>query len=158
MRVRPLAILALVGSPGCVQSPTVPKVGTQEVTLQIRTSATALAAGETDTITVTVTNQTAEELRIIFETTCQVRVYVRTQSARIVVPPNGVHDCVRVASQMVIPGEGSVDRQVLWKGTEAFEPPGSPTRLPAGEYFVTAELVVGSFRATAGGVKVTLLP
>ena len=126
--------------------------------MQIRSSATAISAGQTDTITVTVTNHLTEPLRLVFETSCQILVYVRTQTARVVVPPSGTHDCVNVASQLVIPSEGSISREFLWRGMSAFEPPGSSTRLPAGDYVVTAEMIVGTFRASAGGVKVTLLP
>jgi hypothetical protein len=158
MSLRPLTILAIVGVTGCVQSPTVPKIASQDITMRIRSSAASIALGQTDTITVTVTNHLTEPLRLVFETSCQILAYVRTQSARVVVPPSGTHDCVKVPSQLSIPSEGSVTREFLWKGMGAFEPPGSATPLPAGDYFVTAEMTVGSFRASAGGVKVTLLP
>jgi len=157
MILRPLIPIAFLAT-ACVQDPTIPKLGDRAIELRVRVSTQQLAAGQSDTISINAINHLPDQVRILFNSTCQILVYIRTKTGDAVVPEGGDYDCIPVPSQLVIPGNGTVTQKFIWKGGTAFDPPGSPTRLPAGDYFVTATMDADGFSVLGFAVKVTLLP
>jgi hypothetical protein len=160
MSIRPLLAALLLSPAACVQEATVPKLGGTEIEMKIRQSTAQLAAGGTDTITVTVINHLQQQVRILFavDTPCQILVFVKDFTARTVVPERGQFTCVPVASQMVIAADSSVDRVFFWKGNTMFDPPGSTTRLAPGDYALSATLNANGFSVPAFAIRVTVLP
>jgi hypothetical protein len=154
------SVIASVLLAACVQGPTVPKLGGGAIELKVRASLASLGPGESDSIVVTATNSLTEIARIRFrvDVPCQILVYIRDQSGRTVLPAGGQHSCVPVPSLLTIPANGSVDRVFIWKGGSAFEPPGSPTRLPPGDYFVSASMDADGFSVPGFAITVTLRP
>ncbi len=157
MARRPFVPALIIVSAACVQQSTVPKAPEQTFGLQIRVSSSQLAPGATDTITVSAMNPTADQVRILFPTSCQIEVFIRNTTSQTVVPPGGRYDCVPIPSQMVLPSNGTVEQIFVWKGGSAFYPPGSAQRLPAGDYFISATMVAQGVNSVAFAVKVSLL-
>jgi hypothetical protein len=157
MIFRPFIPLALLAT-ACVQDPTIPKLGNRTIELRVQVSTQQLAQGQADTISIVAVNHLPDQVRILFNSTCQILVYVRTKAGEAVIPESGEYECIPVASQMVIAGNGTVTKTFIWKGGTAFDPPGSPTRLPPGDYFVSANMDADGFSVPAFAVKVTLLP
>jgi hypothetical protein len=154
---RPLIPLVLLTT-ACVQDPTIPKLGDRAIELRVQVSTQQLAVGQADTISINAINHLADQARILFNTTCQILVYIRTKTGAAVLPAGGDYECIPVPSQLVIPGNGMVTQKFIWKGGTAFDPPGSPTRLPAGDYFVSAIMNADGFSVPGFAVKITLLP
>ena len=150
-----LVALAVVA---CVEEPSIPKLGDQGIEVTVAPSAFLLHAGEIDTITVTITNHVAEQVRLIFPTTCAVRPYIRDEGGRIKVPEDGVHsDCPPIQSQLLIPAGGAVTQEFYWTGGSQFDAlPASP-RLPAGRYYVSANLDAEGFSTVGFAVLITLV-
>jgi hypothetical protein len=153
---RPCALGLLAATLGCVQEPSVPRIGEQPIELTISLSAPQVRRGEADTITVTVANHFEQTIQLLFPSTCQIRVYIRDATGRVVVPEGGSYACVPVPSRMDLPASGSVTRQFVWRGGSQFVPPGSSATLPAGQYYVTADMVAFDYRTSAFALRVTL--
>jgi len=157
MTTRPFIPLALLVTMACVQEATIPKIGEQVIELTIAVSHGELAPGQVDTITVSATNHLEQNVRLVFPTTCQILVYIRNRTSRLVVPEGGSYDCIPVPSQIVFPAMGTVNRQFIWQGGSDFVPPGTAARLPAGDYFVTATMNAQGYSTSAFAVRITLL-
>lgn len=158
-RARTLLVPALVAlaAAACVEEPSIPKLGDQGIELTVTPSAFLLHAGEIDTITVTITNHVAEQVRLIFPTTCPVRPYIRDDAGRTRVPADGIHNCPPIQSQLLIPAGGTVTRVFYWTGGTQFDAlPPSP-RLPAGRYYVSATLDAEGFSTVGFPVLITLV-
>lgn len=150
-----LAAFAVVA---CVEEPSIPKLGDQGIEVTVTPSAFLLHAGEIDTITVTITNHVAEQVSLVFPSTCPVRPYIRDADGRIQVPEGGVHsNCPPIQSQLLIPAGGAVTREFYWTGGTQFDAlPASP-RLPAGRYYVSANLDAEGFSTLGFAVLITLV-
>lgn len=142
---------------GCSQDPTIPKIEEEPVTLSLALSTTTFRQGKPDTISVTATSKLTYTATIQFATDCQLLVTIRNQAGAAVVPPNGKHTCVPLATNLVIPAEGSVTRRFVWTGSDTFVPPGSATMLPPGTYFVSAYISALNYSTVAAAVKVELV-
>lgn len=140
----------------CSNEPTVPGIGEQLIELRVSPAPTTLAPGQSTTITATLTNTLDEEVLLIFPTTCQILVYVRNETGRVVAPEAG-HNCPRVPSQLGIPALGTVTRTIVWDGRGEFGTGGTTARLPAGKYFVSARLEADNYRTVGFPVLVTLV-
>lgn len=149
------AVLATVA---CVEEPTIPKLGDPAIEVSVTPSTFVLNPGEIDTISVTITNNVAEQIRLIFPTTCPVHPYIRDADGRVQVPAGGVHnDCPPIQSQLLIPAGGTVTREFYWTGGVQFDAlPASP-RLPAGRYYVSANLDADGFSTVGFAVLITLV-
>ena len=62
----------------CVEEPSIPKLGDLGIEVTVTPSAFVLRTGEIDTITVTIINHVADQIRLIFPTTCPVREPLRS--------------------------------------------------------------------------------
>jgi hypothetical protein len=142
----------------CVQTPAAPKVEERPITLAVRLSSPAIRVGDVDTITVTASNQLSNAVRLVFPTSCQVKVYIRDARGRTFVPEGERYDCVPIPTQIIFPANGSVTREFVWRGYNQFEPPGSGTPVPAGTYFVSAEMSADGYSTFAFPVRVEILP
>jgi hypothetical protein len=142
----------------CVQSPAAPRVEDQPISLTVSVSTSSIRIGDTDTITVTASNRLSNQVRLVFPTTCQIKVYIRDARGRIHVPNGGRYECVPVPTQIIFPANGSVSRQFIWRGYDQFDPPGSQTPLPPGTYFVSAEMTADGYSTFAFPVRVDILP
>ncbi len=74
----------------------------------------------------------------------------------MVVPPNGVRNCVTKLDSLDVPAMGNVVRRFIWTGTTDFTPPGSATPLPAGSYYVSAAISALNYSTVAPAVIVEL--
>ena len=160
MRMRRLALVtSFAVASGCVQEPSVPKVGNAVIDLTVSTSASTIHIGDPDTITVTATNKVDQQARVLFDVDvpCQILVYIKTVRARVVVPERE-YLCAQVSSQLVIPAMSSVKRQFIWRGDAMLDPPGSTTHLPPGDYYVSAVMRAPGFVLPTFTAKVTVLP
>lgn len=153
---RSLPVL-LCAALACVQEPSIPKIGDQPIELKVSASLLQVRRGDVDTIRVTATNHLTSQVRLVFPTTCQIRVYIRDVRGRVMVPENGEHACVPVNSQITFPASGTVVREFVWRGGSQFVPPGSTATLPAGVYYVTAEMAADIYGTIAFAVRITLI-
>lgn len=142
---------------GCTQEPTIPKIEEEPITLSMAFSTTTFRQGTPDTISVTATSKLTTSATIQFASDCQIVVTIRNQSGTPVVPPNGNPTCIPLATNLVIPAEGSVTQRFIWTGADTFTPPGSTTMLPPGTYFVSSSISALNYSTVAPAVKVELL-
>ena len=155
--LRRLSVLGvLIAVTGCVQDPSVPRLGSDAVSLSVHASLREVHPGDVDTITVSAVNTTGAALRIVFSSTCQVLVYLKDATGRTVIPAAGGYDCVAVPSLLNIPANDSIVQQYVWDGGPAFIPPPTTTRMSAGTYFVTASLNGDVARAVSLGYRIDL--
>ncbi|HSA56344.1 MAG TPA: hypothetical protein VLE53_11615 [Gemmatimonadaceae bacterium] len=141
----------------CVEEPTIPALRDQAIELTVTPSSFVLRTGEIDTITVTITNRLAEQVRLVFPTTCPVRLAIRDADARLRVPEGGVYDCPAIQSQLLIPPGGAITEEFYWTGGTQFDAlPPSP-RLPAGRYYASARLEAAGYSTVGFAVLITLV-
>lgn len=153
MRVRFLPIVALA-TLSCQQDPTVPKIGTDPVSITLSVSTQTLRLGDPDTIKVVVTNNVDAEVRLLFPTTCQVFITIRSQAGDIVTPRDGRPGCLNAVSQLRIPLGGSATFTTIWTGGYDFRPPDTSAKVPPGSYFVSAALIASGYSTVAPAFKV----
>jgi len=154
----PLALVAPLALVGCVQEPTVPKVGEQLITLSLSFNTLTFRVGRPDTITVTATSILATPATIGFNSDCQIVVTIRSQAGAAVVPPNGRPLCILRQTILTVPAEGSVVQKFVWNGSDQLTPPGgSSNMLPPGTYFVSAAINGINYSTLAAAVRVTLV-
>lgn len=154
---RRLVVVALAAlTLGCQQEPTVPRIGTPIIALTMSFRTTSFQVGRPDTITVTATSSFDQAARLLFNTDCQILLTIRNVAGDAVVPPNGRHTCLQLATSLVIPANGTVTRRFVWAGRTEFIPPGSSVALPAGSYFVSASLNATNYSTFAPAVRVEL--
>jgi hypothetical protein len=157
MKMIGIVVALSIAGVACVQEPTIPKIGDPNVAMQLTVSASQLAPGQIDTITVTVSSHDSLQLRILFPSSCQVLLYIRNSRSRTVVPSGGEYDCVSVPSQLTIPAGGTTTQQFFWAGVSALEPSAGAPRLPDGDYYVSASMTTSGVNAVAFAKKVTLV-
>lgn len=143
-----LAVLA------CQQEPTVPKIALDPVSITLAVSTQTLRAGDPDTIRVVVTNNLDGTVRLLFPTSCQVFVTIRSQAGDIVTPREGRPACLPVGSQLTLPLRGSQTFTTVWTGGYDFKPPDTSAKVPAGSYFVSAALIASGYSTVAPAFKV----
>jgi hypothetical protein len=141
---------------GCVQDPTVPKVDTEPpVELIVTVSDTLLVLGETpDTITVTLVNTLNQTIELDFPTLCQIQLYIRDASNRIVLPKGGSYVCGPVPTTLTMAANTLQTDTFEWTGGQGFTAPDSETKLPAGTYYVWAEIHASNYSTVAFPVKI----
>ena len=140
---------------GCYQDPSVPKQR-DEILLRLTVSKEMLRAGESDTITVTATNNFGERIQIRFPDACIVFAYIRDPRGRVVTPGRG-WSCIPVVSTLVLDPDEVRTFTFVWTGLSEFAGTLQPTPLAPGEYFATATLESGDFAVHAPPVRVTLV-
>lgn len=140
----------------CVQEPTIPKVGDQPITLTMVLPSTTFRVGRPDTIHAVVTNLLNQQAEIRFNTNCQIVVSIRNAAGTLVVPSDGRSSCAPLLTSLVLPPESSVTQTFIWAGTTNFSPPGSPTALPPGSYFVSATLDGTNYSTFAPAIRIEL--
>lgn len=154
-----LPIVALGGLlMACQQTPTIPRLGEQPVALTLQVSTRTLEPGKADTIRVTAQNNTADSAFLEFDTDCTIVVTIRDSNNDVVVPPNGKAGCLPIKSVLRWLPNASIVRTFIWKGGTDFEPPGSPTRVPNGSYFVSASMAGRTYSTSAPAFKVDVVP
>lgn len=140
----------------CVESPGIPTVPEQVLSMQVSASAASFSRGSSVTFTVTLTNTLEEFIRLTFPTSCQALLYVRTTLGQVVAPPDGRYDCASVPAQISLPAGEATTFSFVWSGESQFGPPGSGAQLPPGDYFVSAELNADGYVGFAFPIKVVL--
>jgi len=141
----------------CVEAPTIPALRDQAVEVTVTASSFVLRAGEIDTITVTITNHLAEQVRLVFPTTCSVRLAIRDADSRLRVPAGGVYDCPAIQSQLLIPAGGAVTEAFYWAGGTQFDAVLPSPRLPAGRYYASARLDAQGYSTVGFAILITLV-
>ncbi|MGQ0646569.1 MAG: hypothetical protein ACT4P7_03300 [Gemmatimonadaceae bacterium] len=157
MRVRLLPPVLLATS-GCIQEPSVPKVGLDPVSISLTVSTQTLRPGIPDTIRVTVQNNLEQPVRISFDNLCQVFVTIRNQAGDVVTPRNGRPQCLPVQSQLTLVSLGRQVFTTVWTGGFDFAPPDTQAKVPPGAYFVSAELRALGYSTLAPAFKVDVIP
>ena len=143
---------------GCTQDPSIPKVGNDPVTLTLRLSTLSLQLGKPDTIRVIVTNTLDQGVRLDFPGLCQVFVTVRNAAGDIVTPRDGRPECLPVPTVLLLVAKGTREYSAIWTGGFKFAPPDTPERVPAGPYFVSAQLIANGYSTFAPSFKVDVVP
>jgi hypothetical protein len=146
----------LLATASCTQDPAVPRLR-DEIILRLTVSKAAIRPGDSDTLTVTATNNFGEQVRIDFPNACQVFAYIRDSRGRIVAPGRG-WTCLPGRSTLLLAVNESRTYRFVWTGLSEFVGAVEPGALPAGEYFATATLEAGSFAVHAPPVRITLQP
>ena len=133
----------------CVEEAAVEPFPEQIIPATIEATDLDLAAGETTTLTVTLTNTLDELVRLNFPTSCQALVFIRNAAGRVMTPENGTYECAAVPSSFTIEAGKSKTFNQQWGGGIEFGPPGSSTRVPPGSYYASAELRANGYHAIA---------
>ncbi|MGQ0539261.1 MAG: hypothetical protein ACT4R6_09970 [Gemmatimonadaceae bacterium] len=140
----------------CSQEPSVPKLR-DDMILRLTASKSAIRMGESDTITVSATNNFGERVSIRFANSCHVFAYIRTPRGAIVTPGRG-WVCLPVVSVLNFAVDETRLFRFIWTGLSEFSGGLQPSALPPGEYFATATMQAGDFAVHAPPVRITLLP
>lgn len=152
------SLLLLLSAAACVEEPNIPRLGDKPIQLTLSTSSSVLGPGEVITITAHITNTLSEPASLLFPTLCEVRVFIRDDRGTLVVPENGTHDCPNISTQLNLQPQGTVTREFTWSGGGQLNSPSTATRLPPGQYFVSATLDAVDYSTVAFAVTVTLTP
>ena len=158
MKLRPHWAAFAFSIAGCTQDPSVPRLGNDPVTLTLRLSTQTLQVGTPDTISVTVTNTLDQGVRLEFAGLCQVFVTVRNAAGDVVTPRDGRPECLPVPTTLNLAAGGTQVFTVIWTGGFRFAPPDTPEKVPAGAYFVSADLVASGYSTFAPSFRVDVLP
>lgn len=158
MRPSRLLPALLAASLSCVQSLDVPKVGLDPVSIELSLSTLNLKLGAPDTIRVAVVNNLETPVRITFGNRCQVYVTIRSRAGEIVTPRDGRPGCLPLASELTLPIGGRQVFTTIWTGGFDFAPPDTPSKVPPGAYFVSAELIARGYSTLAPAFKVDVTP
>ena len=154
--LRPLLCVFAAGYQACVQDPTVPKVETEPpVALTVTVSDSVYVMGGTpDTITVTLVNTLDQTIELDFPTLCQIQLFIRDASNRIVLPKGGSYICGPVPTTLTMAANTSQNDKFEWTGGQGFTAPDSDTKVPAGTYYVWAEIHASNYNTVAFPVKI----
>lgn len=147
----------LLSAIGCVQETTIPRLGDKPVTISITTSSSVLRTGESLTISVHIVNTLSEPVQLAFPTLCQVRVFIRNDRGNLVVPADGAHDCPTISSQLTLDAGDSTIREFPWSGGPELDGAAPAQRLPAGRYYITANLDAAGYSTVAFAVLVNIV-
>ena len=140
----------------CSQDPAIPRQR-DEIILRLTHSKATIRPGESDTITVTATNNFGDQISIRFPNSCQVFAFIRDMRGRIVTPGRG-WTCLPVASTLVLLKDEVRQYQFVWTGLSEFHGNLQPSVLTPGEYFATATMQSGDFVVHSPPVRVILQP
>jgi hypothetical protein len=151
-----LVCALLVGSVGCQQEPTIPKLTPGPVILTIAASRTTFTVGSPDTILVTATNTLTQGVRLDFESTCTIVLTIRNQAGAVVVtqPPS---TCIRVPTTVLIPARGAITRTFVWTGGFDVDPPDTPAKVPPGTYYASASMVARNYSTFVPAIKIDVV-
>ena len=136
-RAAPLASLALLL--GCQSDPVIPKIAAAPIALTMIVSSQTLQPGQADTIRLTTTNKTSTTVRLRFPTQCAAMVTVRNAAGTLIATGSNV-PCLPVSTNVTIAPSGTSTQTIVWNRGFAFSPPDTPSKVPAGIYFVVATL------------------
>lgn len=154
--LRPLLCVFAAAYQGCVQDPTVPKVETEPpVALTVTVSDSVYVMGGTpDTITVTLVNTLDQTIELDFPTLCQIQLFIRDASNRIVLPKGGGYICGPVPTTLTMAANTLQNDKFEWTGGQGFTAPDSDTKVSAGTYYVWAEIRASNYSTVAFPVKI----
>jgi hypothetical protein len=141
---------------GCVESPDIPTLPEQVLSMQVLADQTIFTRGASVTVSVVLTNTLDELVRLTFPTSCQAQLYVRTGLGRVVTPEDGDYNCASVPTQISLQAGEAITFTFVWSGESEFGPPGSGATLPPGDYFASAELNADGYRGIAFPIKIVL--
>lgn len=158
MRERRSLILTAMIFLGCQSDPVVPKVQQDPVSIQMTVSTQSLKIGDPDTIRVTIRNNLTQAVRLIFDSSCQVFVTIRSQAGDVVTPRDGRPSCLPVQTQLILQPNGTSVVTSIWTGGYDFKPPDTQEKVPAGAYFVSAQLIALGYTTLAPAYRVDVVP
>lgn len=156
MRRRTSLLLATVVA-GCIQDPSVPKIGTDPVSISLTVSSQTLRVGAADTIRVTVKNNLTQAVRITFDNVCQVYVTIRDVAGDVVTPRDGRPDCLPIQSQLNLAAAATRVYTSVWTGGFDFSPPDTQAKVPPGTYFVSAQLIALGYSTLAPAYRIDVV-
>jgi hypothetical protein len=154
---RMLLLTGTVVATACNQDPVVPTYDPGPVSITVIASDTTLTAGDADTIKVVITNNLEVLVRLNYSSNCTLGVTIRNVTNQVVLSQDqDPEDCIRVPTTLTIPALGSVTRTFIWTGGSEFSPPDTPTKLPAGPYFITASISALNYTMFSPSARVVL--
>ena len=148
--------LLLLLSAACVEKPPAQLLPEQIIPTQITATDRDLQPGETTTLTVAITNTLEEEVELVFPTSCQALVFIRSASGRVFTPENGTYACAAVPSLLTIAAGATKSYTTQWGGGIEFGPAGTSTRVPPGTYYASAELRADNYHAIAFPITIVV--
>lgn len=139
---------------GCSQSPTIPKIGDQPITLTITASSRSFKLGTPDTLRVSISSSLTTTARLTYANDCQLEMFVRDAKGKIVIPAGGKSVCAPVATTLDIPAGGSVVKVFIWNGGTAFLPTVTSDQVAPGSYYISAEINALNYSTVLPALKV----
>jgi hypothetical protein len=134
----------------------VPKVDTEppvELIVSVSDSVLVLG-GAPDTITVTLVNTLNQDIELDFASLCQIQLFIRNASNHIVLPKGGSYICAPVTSVLTMAANTSQTDEFEWTGGQGFTAPDADTKVPAGDYYVWAEIHALNYSTVAFPVRI----
>jgi len=110
--------------------------------------------GTPDTITVTLVNTLNQTIELDFPTLCQIQIFIRDATNHVVVPKGGSYICGPVPTTLTMAANTLQKDEFEWTGGQGFTAPDSDTKVPAGNYFVWAEIRASNYSTVAFPVKI----
>lgn len=146
----------LLSAGACVEQLPVEPFPEQIIPAQITATDRDLQPGENTTLSVTLTNTLAEEVELVFPTSCQALIFIRNASGRVLTPENGTYACATVPSRLTLAAGATKTYTVQWGGGIEFGPAGTSTRVPPGSYYASAELRADNYHAIAFPITIVV--
>lgn len=115
-----------------------------------------LQAGESTTLTFTITNTLEEDVELVFPTSCQALIFIRNAGGRVFTPENGTYECAAVPSRLPLPAGDSAQFNLEWGGGIEFGPAGSSPRVPPGTYYAYGEMRADNYHAIAFPITIVV--
>ena len=139
----------------CVEKAPIEPFPEQIIPAQITASDRDLQPGENSTLTVTLTNTLEDEVQLVFPTSCQALVFIKSAAGRIMTPASA-YECAAVPSLLTLAAGASKTYTFVWGGGVEFGPAGTSTRLPPGSYYASAEMRADNYLAIAFPITIVV--
>ncbi|HEX6317084.1 MAG TPA: BsuPI-related putative proteinase inhibitor [Gemmatimonadaceae bacterium] len=151
--VRPLMLLATAACVEAAEPTTFPR---QVIPALISATDLDLEPGETSTLTLTITNTLEEDVELVFPTSCQALIFIRSAGGRVFTPENGTYECAAVPSLLPLAAGDSAQFSMEWGGGIEFGPAGSSPRVPPGTYYAYGEMRADNYHAIAFPITIVV--
>lgn len=126
------------------------------LTLGAAVSSSSLAAGQSDTITITLTNTTPVAVTLHFTSGCQILPYITDTQGNVLLPSGGGWMCTAALSQRSLAPHEAQTARFVWTGSTKFDAELPLSTLPSGTYYVSATLHASEAQLTTALLPVTL--
>ena len=149
--IRWTAVAGILIAAGACSDSTAPTSSARfgDIHLTVAASSREVLRGSPLTFHVELVNEGSSEATLHFKDSCQIVPTIQNALGEIVIPPGGDQGCLTVLTQLTLLPEQPFVRDYVWTaGSTGFQLGATPTLLPAGSYFFSAE--VPSDEATLG--------